>query len=140
MNQTIQINQLLMEREDRLVELFDLERQINSVFGEPYPLAPPANLPSLQKRKKPRRKAAAKTAPLRLRKLDAETEKAYRITYLENGTEVTEIHIDPRPLALLLNTALPNLIVQRIETVQSTGSNEWKRVETLHETKIAPEA
>lgn len=131
MNNTIQINQLLMEREDRLVELFDLERQIHSALGEPYPLAPPDGLPSRQKRKKPRRKATAKTAPLRLRKLNPEKEAAYRITYLENGTEKTELHTDPKPLALLANTALPDLVIQRIETVQLTESGIWETVETL---------
>ncbi|MDF7826263.1 hypothetical protein P4B35_19705 [Pontiellaceae bacterium B12227] len=135
MNNQIQINQKLMEREDRLVEIFDLERQINGILGgEPYPLAPPDTLPSRQKRKKPKRKAAPKkAAPLRVRKLDPETESAYRIEYQQNDETCVEIHTDPRPLALLLNTPLPTLGIQRLETVQATDDGEWNTVETLFE-------
>ncbi|VGO21312.1 hypothetical protein [Pontiella sulfatireligans] len=133
MNNIIQINQLLMEREDRLVEVFDLERQINAVLGQPFPLTPPDGLPSRQKRKKPKRKAASqKAATVRLRKLDEDTEDAYRIIYLDGETEKTEIHTDPKPLATLANTALPNITVQRIETVKASPPGEWDSVEILH--------
>jgi hypothetical protein len=138
MQNQIQINQKLMEREDRLVELFDLERQINGILGgEPYPLAPPDTLPSLRKRKKPKKRKAApkKAAPLRVRKLDPETESAYRITYRQNDETCVEIHTDPRPLALLLNTELPTLGIDRIETVQPAEDGEWTVVETLFERK-----
>ena len=135
MQNQIQINQKLMEREDRLVEIFDMERQINGILGgEPFPLAPPDTLPSRQKRKKPKRKAAPKkAAPLRVRKLEPETETAYRIEYQQNEEICIEIHTDPRPLALLLNTPLPNLGIQRIETVQPTADGEWNAVEILFE-------
>ena len=134
MNKQIQINQKLMEREDRLVEIFDQERQINGILGgEPYPLAPPDVLPSRQKRKKPKRKAIPKTpAPLRVRKLDPDSEAAYRIEYRQNDETCIEIHTDPRPLALLLNTKLPTLGIHRLETVQSTEENEWAVVEVLY--------
>ncbi|MDF7807806.1 hypothetical protein P4E94_10190 [Pontiellaceae bacterium B12219] len=136
MSNQIQINQKLMEREDRLVEVFDLERQINGILGgEPYPLAPPDTLPSLQKRKKPKKRKAAskKAAPLRVRKLDPETESAYRIEYRQNDETCIEIHTDPRPLALLLNTELPTVGIDRIETVQPAENGEWTVVETLYE-------
>lgn len=135
MNSQIQINQKLMEREDRLVEVFDLERQINSILGgEPYPLVPPDALPSRQKRKKPVRKATPKkAAPLRVRKLEPETESAYRIEYQQNGETRVEIHTDPRPLALLLNTPLPTIKIQRIETVHPADAGEWNPIETLFE-------
>jgi hypothetical protein len=134
MSSTIQINQLLMEREDRLVELFDLERQITAILGQPYPLAPPADLPSLQKRKKARKQPATRTtARIRLRKLDPDRETAYRITYLENSTEKIEIHFDARPLALLINTPLPNLEVLRVETVQPDAKGLWTPVDVLED-------
>ena len=135
MNNEIQINQKLMEREDRLVEIFDLERQINGILGgEPYPLVPPDALPSRQKRKKPKRKTAQKkAAPLRVRKLNPETEAAFRIEYQQNDETYCEIHTDPRPLVLLLNTPLPALGIQRIETVQATDEGEWTVVEVLYE-------
>ncbi|MEI6892815.1 MAG: hypothetical protein V5783_11650 [Pontiella sp.] len=133
MSNQIQINQKLMEREDRLVELFDLERQINGILGgAPYPFVSRDTLPSRQKRKKPARKTAPKkAAPHRVRKLDPETEAAYRIEYLQNDETCIEIHTDPRPLALLLNTPLPTLGLQRIETVQSENEGEWTVVDVL---------
>lgn len=133
MKNLIQINQLLMEREDCLVEVFDLERQINAVLGgEPYPLAPPSELPSRQKRKKPARKAASRAAAaVRIRKLDEVTESAYRIVYQDGETEKTEIHTDPRPLTVLANTALPNITILRIETVQADDAGDVVPVEVL---------
>lgn len=137
MDTLIQINRLLMEREDRLVEISDLERQMGAILGTPYPLAPPDGLPSLRKPvKKPARKPAPpKAAEVRVRKLDETAESAYRITYREGGTEKTEIHFDARPLALLANTALPNLAVLSIETVQAEGTG-WETVERLYRSDL----
>lgn len=134
MQNQIQINQKLMEREDLLVDVFDLERQINVILGgEPYPLTPPDGLPSRRKRKKPKRKAAPKKAPaVRLRKLDPGTEKAYRIEFMENGHPKTEIHFDARPAALLINTDLPHLRILKVETIAGDKSV----VETLYELEI----
>ncbi len=133
MQNQIQINQKLMEREDLLVDVFDLERQINVILGgKPYPLAPPDDLPSRRKRKKSKRKAAPKQAPaIRLRKLDPETEKAYRVEYLENGEPKTEVHLDARPAALLINTDLPHIRILKVETIAPETSTEWKSVEVL---------
>ena len=134
MTNQIQINQKLMEREDRLVEIYDLERRINVILGgEPYPLAPPDDLPSRQKRKKPPRKSAPKpAAALRVRKLDPETETAYRFEYRDNDALKIEIHTDPRPLALLLNTPPPSIEVVLLETVRSNANGDWESVEILH--------
>lgn len=132
MNNQIQINQLLMEREDRLVDVFELERQMNHILGEPYPLEAPDALPSRQKRKKPARKPAPKKAPvIRLRPLNPDAETAYRIHYREHGEEKIETHLDPKPLALLVNTPLPHIEVLRIETVHTLDEKECLAVETL---------
>ena len=138
MKNQIQINQKLMEREDRLVEVNDLERQINAILGgDPYPLTPPDSLPSRQKRTKAKRKAAAKKpAPVRLRKLDPESEAAYRICYLEHDVEKTEIHTDSRPLTLLINTALPHIQILRVETIKPADETSWASIELLFEPSI----
>ncbi|QBG48913.1 hypothetical protein EGM51_16445 [Verrucomicrobia bacterium S94] len=135
MNNQIQINQKLMEREDLLVDIFDLERQINVILGgEPYPLTPPDSLPSRQKRKKPKRKAAPKKAvAVRLRKLDPETEQAYRIEYLEDGETKTEIHFDARPAALLINTEFPHIRVLKVETIAPNDAGELQSVDVIYE-------
>ncbi len=142
MHTEIQINQQLMQREDLLTEVFDLERQINAMLGgEPYPLAPPDGLPSRQKRKKPKRKAAPKkAAAVRLRKLDEQAEAAYRITYHENSVEKAELHTDPKPLTSLLNTPLPDIRIERVETVRATADGEWEAVEILYQSEPANSA
>ena len=134
MHKQIQINQKLMEREDRLVEIFDLERQIHSILGgEPYPLAASDDLPSRQKRKNPKRKAAPKKpAALRVRALDLVTEKAYRIIYLQDNEEISELHFDFKPLALLLNTPLPRTKILRLETICQTEDGQLEAVELLY--------
>lgn len=117
MEKNIQINQLLLEREGCLSEVFDLEQQISAVLGQPYPLDIPVDLPSKKKRKKVRKKKPKKTPPIRLRELDLATEYAYRIVYTDPEGVREELHTDPRALTLLLTTDLPELLVQYIETV-----------------------
>lgn len=132
MDKSIQINRLLIEREDHFAEIFDLERQVNIVLGKNYPFTQESILPSQQRRKKKKRKAVEKKAPkLRLRKLNPETETAYRITYVKNDQAIREIHQDPRPLIILLNTALPHLTILTVETVYGTEENSWQTVEVL---------
>ena len=136
----IQINEKLMEREDRLVEIYDIERQINIILGgEAYPFPAAPDLPSRQKRKKTKRKPSPKAPkPVRIRKLDPETETAYCVVYLEHETERQELHFDPRPIALLVNTPLPHIQVLQVETVQLNSDNSSEPVERLFTAKSAP--
>jgi hypothetical protein len=117
MEKPIQINQLLLEREEVLSELFDLELQISMTLGQHYPFDLPRPLPSLQKRKPVRPRKPAQPMPFRLRDLDEETETAYRIFYRDQDTNRQELHTDPHALHLLLDIPLPHIAVQRIETV-----------------------
>ncbi|MBN2162127.1 MAG: hypothetical protein JXR25_12205 [Pontiellaceae bacterium] len=130
----IQINEMLMEREDRFVEIYDIERQINIILGgEAYPFpAPPDELPSRQKRTKARKEATQRAPqPIRIRKLDPETEKAYRVVYIDHETERQEIHFNPKSIALLANTSLPHIQVLSIETLRLNSDNSWDSVERL---------
>jgi hypothetical protein len=133
MNKTIQINQLLIEREDALIALHDIEQQINDLLGQPYPFDLPPALPSRQSRKTASRANSRGAAPLRLRKLDPDTETAYRICYTDQQSTKTEIHTDARPLSLLLNTPLPHITIHRIETVRAADDNQWEQVDQLFE-------
>ena len=131
----IQINEKLMEREDRLVDVHDIERQINILLGaEAYPFPAPPALPSRQKRSKVKRKVKKKvTKAIRIRKLDPDTESAYRVTYTDQGVERSEIHFTPQPITLLIDTRLPDLQVLRVETVQLFNSTDAVRVELLYD-------
>lgn len=134
MNPLIPINALLIEREDQWVHVETIERQINEILGQPYPFKIDVDLPSRQRRKKPKRKVASKaSAAIRLRKLDPATESAYRISYIQQNEEHTEIHFENKPLMLLLNTPLQHLHVICIETIRATENQEWESVEQLYE-------
>jgi hypothetical protein len=133
MEKTIQINQLLLERENCLSELFDLEQQISITLGQRYPFEIPVELPSMKKRKKTRAKKAKKKALIRLRELDLATEYAFRIVYTDQEVERVELHTDQRALALLLNTDLPHIQVKLVETVTQDENKALVSVEKLFE-------
>ena len=136
MEKTIQINQLLLERETCLSEVFDLEQQISIVLGQRYPLTLPVDLPSAQKRKMKRTKKQKKAAPIRLRELNLASEYAYRIIYTDLEVRHEELHTDPRALALLLNTDLPHIRVETIDTVTRDENQTLVSVETLYSTPL----
>ncbi|MCC5806897.1 MAG: hypothetical protein JJU00_11275 [Opitutales bacterium] len=133
-DQRMRVDRLLLAREERLARIHAIEREIESLLGQPYPFdPPPADLPSLARRKRrkkrPARKAkktaAAKAlAPVRPLRPD---ESAYRITYTGGGgTLRTEIHHDAEALAVFLAALAPADL--RVETLDAKGN----AVETLH--------
>jgi hypothetical protein len=128
---TIQINQLLLERETCLSEVFSLEQQISIVLGQRYPLDLPVDLPSLQTRKRKRAVKNEAAAPIRLRELNSAHEYAYRIVYTDQDVRHEELHTDPRALALLLNTDLPRIRVETIDAVALGEDGALTPVETL---------
>lgn len=133
MDKTIQINQMLMEREECFCDVYALEQKINSILGEKYPFDLPSTLPSLQRRKKMKRAAALRPPKaVRLRKLDEEAETAYRIDYLDHDVQKMEIHTDVRLLNLLVSTPLPAVTVLRVETVVEAEPGRWNAVDVLY--------
>jgi len=136
MEKTIQINQLLLERETCLSDVFDLEQQISIVLGQRYPLDLPVDLPSAKKRKKKRAQKQKEAGPIRLRELDLASEYAYRIVYTDQDVPHEELHTDPRALVLLLNNDLPSIRVETIETVTRDENQTLTPVETLFPGKV----
>lgn len=110
-DQQIQINTLLLEREELFVRIHELERAASAILGEPYPFARPT-LPSNQPR--PKRKAAR--APDPVRPLEGR-ETAYRVTYRRAGQVVIEDHDDPAALRTLFASQGAHLQVTRLETL-----------------------
>jgi hypothetical protein len=133
-DQQIQINGLLLSREELFVRVHDLEQAAAAILGEPYPFTRPA-LPSdaKPKRKSPsapavssstlRFPAPASPAALAresLRRLEG-LETAYRVTYRRFGQVVTEDHDDLDALRTLLSSQGANLTVTRVETIDLGG-------------------
>lgn len=118
-DQQIQINSLLLDREERFVRIHDIEQAAAALLGAPYPFTRPA-LPSDAK---PKRKPAAPrpASPADpLRRLEG-LETAYRVTYRRFGQIVTEDHDDLDALRTLLSAQGAHLTVTRIETTDLGG-------------------
>ena len=123
-DQHIQINTLLLTREELFVRVYDLEHAAGAILGEPYPFTRPA-LPSDTKlKRKPTARPSERsggfqppTAPREsLRRLEG-LETAYRVTYRRFGQVVTEDHDDLDALRTLLSAQGANLTVTRVETI-----------------------
>ena len=128
-DQQIQINTLLLTREELFVRVHDLEQAAAAILGEPYPFTRPA-LPSDAKlKRKPTSPATPRSAtpasPVALardslRRLEG-LETAYRVTYRRFGQVVTEDHDDLDALRTLLSSQGANLSVSRVETIDLGG-------------------
>ena len=142
MTPEIQINQKLIEREECLVEVFELEERIHAILKEPYPLPPPPALPSRRKPKKRRKQSGAKSAPtkrVKLRKLNPD-EVAYRVTYKEVNKEQVEDILNLQSTLLLVNHPLPEIKIIRVETlVQARGDIPQTKELEVHEILYNPE-
>ncbi|MBC7366087.1 MAG: hypothetical protein H7343_04620, partial [Undibacterium sp.] len=104
-DQQIQINTLLLQREELFVRIHDLEKSAAVLLGEPYPFArPPLPSDPRNQRKSPARTAARD--PLRKHK---GLETAYRITYRRLDQVRQEDHDDLDALRTLLASQGKNL-------------------------------
>ncbi len=127
-DQQIRVNALLLEREALFLRIHEIERSIAAIFGDGYPLPRPP-LPSDAPRggkRKPKPRPAATTAesparPASVRRLE-ESESAYRVTYQFFGRTITEDHRDPDALRSFLAAQGETTQIQRIETLDATGT------------------
>lgn len=116
--QEMQINGLLLQREELFVRIHELERAISLTLGEPYPFVRPP-LPSDHRVK--RKPATTKPAPRDpVRPLEA-AERAYRITYLHFGKTAEEDHDQPGAIRTFLASQSESLSVTRLETIDAAG-------------------
>ncbi len=126
-DQQIQINTLLLQREELFVRIHDLEKTAAAILGEPYPFTRPP-LPSdvRTKRKSPVLPRAASGlsgaggARESLRRLEG-LEIAYRITYRRFGQVGQEEHDALEALHTLLASQGAQLTVTRVETIDLGG-------------------
>lgn len=142
-DQQIQINGLLLQREELFVRVHDLETAAAAILGEPYPFTRPS-LPSdtrLKRKPTPRLASAASSASgpavspaalarEALRRLEG-LETAYRVTYRRFGQVVTEDHDDLDALRTLLASQGASLAVTRIETIDLGGRTKAVLLESV---------
>lgn len=114
----IAINSLLIEREAAFARVHTAESQINELLGGEYPFeAPRTELPSsIKKKVAKRKKTKAKAATLKPRRLN-EAEVAYRLTWMDRGQAYEENCTGLKQVTALLEDALPEMKLIKIETV-----------------------
>ena len=124
-DQQIQINTLLLSREEQFVRVYDLEQAAAAILGEPYPFTRPALPSDVRLKRKPTARPSERSGGFQppsaaprdsLRRLEG-LETAYRVTYRRFGQVVTEDHDDLDALRTLLSSQGANLTVTRVETI-----------------------
>ena len=117
-DQQIQINTLLLQREEQFVRIHALEQSAAALLGEPYPFTRPPlpSDPRNQRKSSPARSATRDP----LRKLEG-VETAYRVTYRRRDQVIQEDHDDLEALRTLLAAQGKNLAVTRLETIDLGG-------------------
>ena len=126
----IQINDLLMEREDCFVQVSEYEAMIEEILGQPYPMpAPLCPLPSQSKRVKPR-KAPSKSKSVR--RLRPDIENAYRISFTQHGTSGSCLQKAPRLVNEMMQNFLPDYKVTRIEAVWVDSVDDITLIDILY--------
>ena len=137
-DQQIQINGLLLQREELFVRVCDLEQAAAALLGEPYPFTRPALPSDLRLKRKPTPRPSERSggfpppsAPREsLRRLEG-LETAYRVTYRRFGQVVTEDHDDLDALRTLLASQGAHLTVTRIETIDLGARTKAVLLETV---------
>ncbi|MBT7303912.1 MAG: hypothetical protein HN849_30550 [Victivallales bacterium] len=127
--QSLQITDLLREREAEFVRIWECEQAIQAILHGAYHFEPPPDLPSRSKpkrRKKPRRKA-----PPRLRRLRRDREHAYQVCYEHDGGARTSLTTNADFLRSLLTLDPAGFRIQRVESVRLTDTGEATPVSTL---------
>ena len=121
-DQQIQINNLLLNREELFVRVYDLEHAAAAILGEPYPFTRPSLPSDVRLKRKPSALRSESSSATResLRTLEGQ-ETAYRVTYRRFDQVVTEVHDDLDALRTLLFSQGNNLRVTRVETIDLGG-------------------
>ena len=129
-DQQIQVNEMLLEREELFLRIHRAEQAVVQILGGPYPFTT-VDLPSNRRVKRkagpPRATATAESIdsaarPLvALRRLES-GESHYRITYRQFSNVVIEEHGSIEAVRTLLACQGSQLEVQKTEVLQADGT------------------
>ena len=138
---TIRLTDLLLQRDEAWVRVAERERQIQGILGEPYPFPPPPDLPSLRRKKPPKKERPAGVFiprnTFKLRPLKRPAENAYRVIYQRGDVMVTSFLADADLLRRLLRLDQPEFRVLEIATVTAQTPENYSVLEIVWQ---APEA
>jgi len=110
---------LLKQRETALVQVWKCESKVHEILGCDFPFPAPPPLPSLAKRKRhPRKAPAAPETGIKVRRLKADREDAYRIHYRQGDAGAETLQPDAVILSFISKLDTPIIDVTKVETVR----------------------
>ena len=136
-NVSIEVIDLLHQREAEFIRVWECEQKIKEMLPD-FPIPPPPDLPSRQKRVKPAKKAPqteeapASKASQAIRKLVPGEENAYRLVFLYNNEQQSSFQQDRELVRTLVNVKTADFLILSVETVSFQDAEHWKSIETLY--------
>jgi hypothetical protein len=137
-NVSIEVIDLLHQREVEFIRVWECEQKIKEMLPD-FPIPPPPDLPSRQKRVKPAKKALqseeapASKASQAIRKLVPGVENAYRLVFLYNNEQQSSFQQDRELVRTLVNVKTADFVILSVETVSFQDAEHWKSIETLYQ-------
>ncbi len=137
-NVSIEVIDLLHQREVEFIRVWECEQKIKEMFPD-FPIPPPPDLPSRQKRVKPSaqkmpqsEEMPASKASQAIRKLEPGVENAYRLVFLYNNEQQSSFQQDRELVRTLVNVKTTDFVILSVETVFFQDAENWKSIETLY--------
>ncbi|MBQ9368474.1 MAG: hypothetical protein IJT83_11885 [Victivallales bacterium] len=138
-NVSIEVIDLLHQREAEFIRVWECEQKIKEMLPD-FPIPPPPDLPSRQKRVKPSAKkppqseeTPASKASQAIRKLVPGEENAYRLVFLYNNEQQSSFQQDRELVRTLVNVKTTDFTILSVETVSFQDAEHWTTIETLYQ-------
>ena len=137
-NVSIEVIDLLHQREVEFIRVWECEQKIKEMLPD-FPIPPPPDLPSRQKRVKPAKKAPpseeapASKASQAIRKLVPGEENAYRLVFLYNNEQQSSFQQDRELVRTLVNVKTADFVILSVETVSFQDAEHWTSIEMLYQ-------
>ena len=130
--QQILINDLLKEREELFAVIYECEKVIENILGQPHPDLPMYPLPSRCKPKKKRKSKAQANKNKPLRRLKKPEENAFALTVVTPEETLYLYQRDHRVIQAMINMALPDYKIMKVETVKFDKNGDVNVVATIY--------
>ena len=133
------LTELLRKREECFVTVWECEQKLQAILPG-FPIPPPPDLPSRQKRIRQQTaknapdkgaEAACALVPAKIRELQNDRENAYRLVYKYEGKEQSSFQTEATLANALAGTCTEDFQLLAIETVLFSAPDNWSKVDTI---------
>ena len=120
---------LLRQREHSFAQIYEYERRIHNILGQPYSAYSQPAIPSTKKKRKPQKKN--KIAKRTIRRLKPSVEDAYLVHYSYNGIKKHEVLREYRLVQLLVKEKIENIELINISSIYYSSDYDYDIVVEL---------